>query len=51
VGGVVTVLYRPEAPEDAKINSFVILWLAPAILGVMGISGLGMSAIMPLFLR
>lgn len=36
VGEKVEVLYLPENPHDAKINSFFSLWLGPLIVGVMG---------------
>ncbi|MFH0890664.1 MAG: DUF3592 domain-containing protein [Candidatus Liptonbacteria bacterium] len=36
VGESVEVLYSPEKPEDAKINSFVSIWFGVFILGILG---------------
>ncbi len=36
VGEKVEVLYLPDNPHDAKINSFFTLWFGPLIVGVMG---------------
>ncbi len=36
VGETVTVLYRPEKPDDAAIDGFFDLWLMPLILGIFG---------------
>ena len=48
-GQKVEVLYRPTAPEDAKINSFFSLWFGALILGGMGgaffLIGLGISLV------
>ncbi|MFI9307364.1 DUF3592 domain-containing protein [Streptomyces triculaminicus] len=43
VGEQVEVLYRPDAPEDARIKGFLSLWLAPLILGGIGLvfTGIG----------
>lgn len=35
-GSTVTVLYRPDAPENAKIRGFVSLYLGPLLLLVFG---------------
>lgn len=35
-GDVVRVLYRPESPQNARIDSFTGLWLAPVIVGGIG---------------
>ncbi|MEV0522294.1 DUF3592 domain-containing protein [Streptomyces sp. NPDC050439] len=42
-GEQVEVLYRADAPEDARINGFVSLWLLPLIFGGIGlvIAGIG----------
>jgi len=37
VGEIVGVLYDPAAPEAARIDSFFQLWLAPLILGGIGL--------------
>jgi hypothetical protein len=36
VGDDVTVLYNPEDPQQARINTFGQLWLVPVILGSTG---------------
>jgi hypothetical protein len=36
VGTSVEVLYLPENPEDAKINRFMSMWMAPMILILVG---------------
>ena len=46
VGERVSVLYDPANPKDARINSFVGLWLWPLILAVMG----GLDVLTGLFL-
>jgi len=35
-GEEVTVLYSPDDPEDARIDSFMSLWMMPLILVVLG---------------
>ncbi|MFJ3638338.1 DUF3592 domain-containing protein [Streptomyces sp. NPDC090108] len=42
-GERVEVLYRPGSPEDARIDSFVSLWLLPLVFGGIGlvITGVG----------
>lgn len=42
-GERVEVLYRADAPEDARINGFASLWLVPLIFGGVGlvIAGIG----------
>jgi hypothetical protein len=44
VGEEVPVLYRPENPDDASINTFTQMWLGPMVLGIMGLvfGGLGL---------
>ena len=37
VGGKVRVLYDPDEPTKAKIDTFAALWLGPIILGGMGV--------------
>jgi len=37
VGDTVKLLYRPEQPNDAKIDDFFSLWGLPAILGGFGV--------------
>ena len=34
VGDKVTVLYRPEAPTEAKVDAIHSMWLAPIMLGI-----------------
>lgn len=36
VGEKVEVLYRPDRPEDAEVNSLMALWLGVIILGALG---------------
>ncbi|MEU6388451.1 DUF3592 domain-containing protein [Streptomyces sp. NPDC046939] len=36
-GERVEVLYRPDSPEDARINGFLSLWLLPLIFGGVGL--------------
>lgn len=36
VGERVEVLYRPDRPEDAEVNSLMALWLGVIILGALG---------------
>jgi hypothetical protein len=36
VGEKVEILYRPDRPEDAKVNAFMSLWLGVIILGALG---------------
>jgi len=36
VGDTVTVYYFPEAPEAAKLGSFISLWFGPMMLGIAG---------------
>ncbi|MGW0908353.1 DUF3592 domain-containing protein [Streptomyces sp. NPDC002853] len=42
-GEQVEVLYRADAPEDARINGFLSLWLLPLIFGGIGLvlAGIG----------
>jgi hypothetical protein len=37
VGEKVGLLYRPDDPEDVRINSWFDLWFLPAMLGVGGV--------------
>jgi hypothetical protein len=37
IGDQVTVLYQSASPESARIRSFSSLWLAPTILGAIGV--------------
>jgi hypothetical protein len=37
IGDPVTILYQPASPESARIRSFGSLWLAPTILGSVGV--------------
>jgi hypothetical protein len=37
VGGTVQVLYAPEAPERARVKSFLSLWLGPLVVGAFGV--------------
>ena len=37
IGEAVAVLYDPDDPRDARINSFFQLWFAPLILGFLGL--------------
>jgi len=37
IGHTVDVIYDPNKPQDAKINSFLQLWFVPLILGVIGL--------------
>ncbi|MGW6057490.1 DUF3592 domain-containing protein [Streptomyces sp. NPDC055189] len=41
----VEVLYRADSPQDARINSFISLWLLPLIFGGIGlvIGGIGVT--------
>ncbi|MFF4531582.1 DUF3592 domain-containing protein [Streptomyces sp. NPDC001407] len=43
VGEQVEVLYRPDAPEDARIKGFLSLWLLPLLFGGIGLifTGIG----------
>lgn len=43
VGDAVTVLYDPQNFKDARIRSFLSLWIAPLLFGVLGgvFTGLG----------
>ena len=44
VGDEVTVLYNPEQPLDARIQSFgssALMWILPVITGILGIAFLG----------
>jgi hypothetical protein len=36
-GDAVQVLYRPDRPADARIDSYADLWLAPTIVGGIGV--------------
>ncbi|OGH90650.1 MAG: hypothetical protein A2479_02145 [Candidatus Magasanikbacteria bacterium RIFOXYC2_FULL_39_8] len=44
VGEQVNVLYNPESPQDARINSFLSLYLISLIFGVTGLILLGIGA-------
>jgi hypothetical protein len=37
VGESVSLLYDPQHPEKASINSFTSLWLLPILLGILGV--------------
>ncbi|MCX3060842.1 DUF3592 domain-containing protein [Streptomyces beihaiensis] len=37
LGDQVDVLYKADSPKDAKINSFLTLWLGPLVLGGIGL--------------
>ena len=44
VGDEVTVLYNPERPLDARIQSFgssALMWIWPGITGILGLAFLG----------
>jgi hypothetical protein len=43
IGQAVPVLYRPENPDDASINTFTQMWLGPMVIGILGLAfgGLG----------
>ena len=36
LGGPVRVLYQPDRPENAHIDSFAQLWMLPVVVGVVG---------------
>lgn len=36
IGDTVTILYRPESPQDARIRNFRTLWLLPTMLSSAG---------------
>jgi hypothetical protein len=38
IGDPVVVLYQPASPESARIRSFSSLWLAPVVLGAIGVT-------------
>ncbi|MGW7519960.1 DUF3592 domain-containing protein [Streptomyces sp. NPDC054796] len=42
-GERVEVLYRADAPEDARINGFASLWLLPLIFGGIGLLAAGIG--------
>jgi hypothetical protein len=39
-GDPVSVIYDPEAPDGARIDGFVTLWLMPFLGGVLGLGGI-----------
>jgi len=44
VGDEVIVLYNPEHPLDARVKSFgssALMWVLPAITGILGLAFLG----------
>ncbi|MFI8962166.1 DUF3592 domain-containing protein [Streptomyces sp. NPDC053493] len=43
VGERVEVLYRPDSPEDARIDGFAALWLLPLIFGGIGLVIVGVG--------
>ena len=45
IGEAVTVLYPPEKPEAARIQSFQTLWLLPTVLGCSGLAAAGMGVL------
>ncbi|MFD7816117.1 DUF3592 domain-containing protein [Streptomyces sp. NPDC059785] len=51
VGEQVEVLYRADSPEDAKINGFASLWLAPIIFGGIGLLVAGIGTTVALVTR
>ena len=55
VGDTVPVLYDPADPEDARIDSFLLLWLGPLIFWLLGVGSLAMTLLFifigPLLLR
>jgi hypothetical protein len=44
VGAVVTVLFQPAAPEDARIQSFRMLWFVPMVVSILGCAFAGIGA-------
>ena len=46
VGDTVTVVYLPDAPERAKIRSFLSLWIGPMIMAIVGTVFFGVGASM-----
>ena len=54
VGQAVTVLYNPEQPLDARIDSVsstVLMWILPGITGVLGVAFLAAALLVWWFLR
>jgi hypothetical protein len=52
VGDVVTVLYDPVNPSDARIKSFMgsmIMWILPGITGIIGLGFLAAVILVPKF--
>jgi hypothetical protein len=36
-GDSVVILYDPAKPEDVRIHSFLNVWIAPLVLGLLGV--------------
>lgn len=51
VGDVTTLLYQPDNPAKARVNSFWELWLAPVILFPISIMMLILSIVIPFLVR
>lgn len=51
VGERVEVLYRPDSPEDARINGFASLWLLPLVFGGIGLLFAGIGTIVAFAMR
>ena len=51
VGSEVALRYDPNAPYDARIDRFRYLWLAPTILGLLGLPCVALAVMMMLNTR
>lgn len=51
VGEKIQVYYHPNKPERFRVDWFVNLWLGPLLLGIAGVTNLGLGIFLPIILR